>query len=41
LLDKGMTEAIIETRNLTRDFKKTRAVDGLNLSIAAHWELAW
>lgn len=29
-----MTENIIETHRLTRDFKKTRAVDGLDLSIA-------
>jgi ABC-2 type transport system ATP-binding protein len=33
-MDGEMTKAIIETRTLTRDFKKTRAVDGLDLSIA-------
>jgi ABC-2 type transport system ATP-binding protein len=29
-----MTSLVIETQGLTRDFKKTRAVDGLNLAIA-------
>jgi len=28
-----MTDAIIQTRDLTRDFKKTRAVDELNLNV--------
>jgi ABC-2 type transport system ATP-binding protein len=34
MMDEEMTKAIIETRTLTRDFKKTRAVDGLDLAIA-------